>query len=201
VIHGLGTGSDAQAPWLIAVVASCVTAVLFALVLRLREGRPATLPIRASAAIVTALLLVGSGTWAFTGPFQAGWAAKAGTPSVQAVVVVTPGPVHPGPEGFSDPLAGILVRDKSGKFQISMRDMVDTALTIAIRSPNSSETLPVITISREGRVLCTVPATAGATLYAVCRGTRLTITFYGYSAVLKSGGEIKGQLETSGPLN
>jgi sulfoxide reductase heme-binding subunit YedZ len=200
VIHGLGTGSDAQAPWLIAVVASCVVAVLFALVVRLRQGTPATVPVRAGAGIVTALALLAAGGWAFTGPFQPGWAAKAGTPAVKAVAV-TPGPVHPGPGGFSDPLAGVLVRDGAGNVQISMRDMVDTGLTIAIRSPNGSETLPVVTVARDNRVLCTAPANAGTTLYAVCGATRLTISFSGSASVLKAGGQITGQLVTSGPLN
>jgi sulfoxide reductase heme-binding subunit YedZ len=200
VIHGLGTGSDAQAPWLIAVVTSCVAAVVFALVFRLRQGRPATRPIRAAAAIVGAAILVASGVWALTGPFQPGWSAKAGTPVVKAAAA-KPGPVHPGPGGFSDPLAGVLVRDSAGNVQISMRDMVDTGLTIAVRSPNSTETLPVVTISRDGKVLCTAPATAGATLYAVCGTVRLTISFYGPGSVLSKGGQITGQLVTSGPLN
>jgi hypothetical protein len=174
--------------------------VLFAIVLRLSEGRPATVPIRAVAAIVVAASLLFAGGWAFSGPFQPGWAAKAGTPPAKAVAVKK-GPVHPGPGGFSDPLAGVLVRDRAGKFQISMRDMVDTALTLAIRSPNPNETLPVVAISRDGRVLCTVPATPGTTLYAVCVATRLTIAFYGPDSVLKKGGQITGQLVTSGPLN
>ena len=199
VIHGLGTGSDAKAPWLIAVVAACVAAVLFAIVLRLREGRPVTLPIRAAAAIVVALFLVVASGWFFTGPLQADWAVRAGTPPVKSVAAKA-GPVHPGPGGFSDPLTGVLARDSAGNVQISLRDMVDTGLTIAIRSPNSSETLPVVVIARDGRVLCTVPATAGTTLYAVCGTTRLTIAFYGTAAVMKSGGQITGQLVTSGPL-
>jgi sulfoxide reductase heme-binding subunit YedZ len=200
VVHGLGTGSDSRAPWLVAVVASCVVAVVFALVFRLRHGGPATRPIRAAAGIAAAAVLVGSAVWAFTGPFQPGWAVKAGTPVIKAVAV-KPGPVHPGPGGFSDPLTGILVKDKAGNVQISLRDMVDTALTIAIRSPNTSETLPVVTISRDTRVLCSVPATPGATLYAVCGETRFTIAFYGSSEVLSGGGQITGQLVTSGPLN
>jgi hypothetical protein len=201
VVHGLGTGSDAQAPWLIAVVASCVVAVVFAIVVRVRQGSPATVPIRAGAAVVTAIVLLVSAGWAFTGPFQAGWAAKAGTPPVKTVVVKPTGPVHPGPGGFSDPLAGVLVRDGAGNVQISMRDMVDTGLTIAIRSPNSSETLPVVTVARDNRVLCTVPASAGNTLYAVCGTTRLTISLSGPGSVLKAGGQITGQLVTTGPLN
>jgi sulfoxide reductase heme-binding subunit YedZ len=202
VVHGLGTGSDAQAPWLIAVVASCVVAVVFALVFRLRNGEPATQPIRAAGAIGAAAVLLVSGVWAFTGPFQPGWSARAGTPVVKTTAAsVARGPVHPGPGGFSDPLAGILVKDASGNVQISLRDMVDTGLTIAIRSANTSETLPVVTIARDGRVLCTAPASTGTTLYALCGKTRLTIEFYGSSTVLASGGQVTGQLVTSGPLN
>lgn len=201
VIHGTGTGSDARSPWLIAIVASCVAAVALALAIRLREGPRATIPVRGLAGVVAVVSLVTAAVWAFSGPFQSGWAVKAGTPPVKAAAVATPGPVHPGPGGFSDPLIGIVVRDRSGHFQISMRDTLDTALTIAIRSPNANETLPVVTISRDARVLCTVPATAGSTLYAVCRTVRLTISFYGPADVLKNGGDITGLLTTSGPLN
>jgi sulfoxide reductase heme-binding subunit YedZ len=202
VIHGIGTGSDSQAPWMVAVVAACLAAVLFAIFVRVRQGSYETLPIRTAAAFVTGIAVLVSAGWAFSGPFQAGWSAKAGTPPVKTVVVKPTGPVHPGPGGFSDPLAGVLVRDSAGNVQISMRDMVDTALTIAIRSPNtSSETLPVVTVARDNRVLCTVPASAGATLYAVCGPTRMTISFSGTALVLKAGGEISGQLVTSGPLN
>jgi hypothetical protein len=200
VVHGLGTGSDARAPWLIGVVASCVAAVLIAVTQRIRRGERATLPIRAAAAVAVAVGLVVGGGWAFSGPLQDGWAAKAGTPPV-AAAPVKPGPVHPGPGGFSDPLVGVMVRDAAGNTQISMRDTVDTALTIAIRSPNSDETLPVVTIARSSRVLCTVPATAGTSLYAVCGTTRLTVAFYGPPSVMKSGGQITGRLITSGPLN
>jgi sulfoxide reductase heme-binding subunit YedZ len=199
VIHGLGTGSDSRAPWLIWVVVSCVAAVLLALVQRIREGRPATLLVRAAAAVAVAVALALGADWAFNGPLQAGWSAKAGTPPVN--VASKSGPVHPGPGGFSDPLVGVMVRDSTGNTQISMRDTVDTGLTISVRSPGTNETLPVVTIARDGRVLCTVPATAGATLYAVCGNARLTINFYGPATVLKAGGQITGRLTTTGPLN
>jgi methionine sulfoxide reductase heme-binding subunit len=199
VIHGLGTGSDARAPWLIGVVVSCVAAVLLALIQRIREGQPSTLPIRVAIGVGVAAVLVVAASWALNGPLQAGWSAKAGTPVVK--VAVKPGPVHPGPGGFSDPLIGIVVRDSAGNVAISMRDTVDTALTIAIRSPNTTETLPVVIIARDNRVLCTVPASVAATLYAVCGTTRVTIAFYGPSSVLRFGGQITGRLDTSGPLN
>ena len=118
VVHGLGTGSDARAPWLIGVVVSCVAAVLLALIQRIREGQPATLPIRAAVGAAIALALVVAAGWAFNGPFQAGWSARAGTPPVK--IVATPAPVHPGPDGFSDPLIGVAVRDSTGGVQISM---------------------------------------------------------------------------------
>ncbi|HVC77466.1 MAG TPA: hypothetical protein VND96_13220 [Candidatus Micrarchaeaceae archaeon] len=199
VVHSLGTGSDAQAAWMIAVVGWCLAAVLIALFYRLRRGALATLPIRFAAAAGIALLLAVGVGWAFSGPLALGWAAKAGTPA--NLVAAGRRAVHPGPGGFSDPLAGLMVRDRSGYTQISMRDMVDTELTISIRSPNTTETLPVVTIARAARIICTVPATATITLYAVCRTTRLTITIDGPSSVLKSGGPITGQLVTSGPLN
>ncbi|HEY1419814.1 MAG TPA: hypothetical protein VGG90_03800 [Candidatus Dormibacteraeota bacterium] len=199
VIHGLGTGSDARAPWLIGVVVSCVAAVLLALLTRIREGRMATVPIRVGAAVVIAVTVVLSTRWAFAGPLQADWSVRAGTPPVKVVAKV--GPVHPGPRGFSDPLVGVLVRDAAGNVQISLRDTVDPGLTIGIRSPTSNETLPVVTVSRGARTICAVPANAGTTLYAVCANIRIVIAFYGSDSVLKAGGQITGRLDTSGPLN
>lgn len=200
VIHGVGTGSDSQAPWMIAVVTSCVAAVLFSLGLRLGQGRLATLPIRAAAAIVVVTFIVVAGGWAFNGPYKPGWSAKAGTPQVEAATV-KPGLVHPGPGGFSDPLAGVLLRDRAGHVQISLRDMIDTGLTIAIRSPSLNETLPVVTIARDDRIICAVPTTAGTTLYAVCGVTRLTIAFFGAFSNAEGERQITGRLVTSGPLD
>jgi methionine sulfoxide reductase heme-binding subunit len=201
VVHGLGTGSDSQAPWLIGVVASCVAAVILAVGARLWTGRLSTLPVRvAAAAMAISALTVGS-DWAVHGPLHVGWAARAGAATATAIATPRPRTVHPGPGGFSDPLAGVMVRSASGQTQISMRDMVDTGLTIAIRSPTSQETLPVVTIARDGRNLCSVPATAGETLYAVCEGTRLTIKLSGPASASTTGGQIGAQLVTSGPLN
>ncbi|HSS61306.1 MAG TPA: ferric reductase-like transmembrane domain-containing protein [Candidatus Limnocylindrales bacterium] len=199
LIHGLGTGSDGRAPWLVSLTASCSAAVVVAIAERLRDGRLITLPIRGLAAMAVIAFFVGAGVWAAGGPFQPGWSAKAGTPPVKTVAVK--GPVHPGPGGFSDPLVGVLARDSAGNMSIALRDTVDPDLTITIRSPNIDETLPVMTIARSGKTLCTVPASVNMNLYAVCGKTRLTVTFFGSDAVLKTGGPITGRLDTSGPLN
>lgn len=198
-IHALGTGSDARAPWLVALASACASAVIFAMFERLRDGRLITLPIRGVAGVAVVAFFVGAIVWAVNGPLQSGWAAKAGTPPVKTAAVK--GPVHPGPEGFSDPLVGVLARDSAGNISIALRDTVDTALTISVRSPDQSETLPVITIARGSKTLCTVPASTQTYLYAVCGTTRLTVTFYATDDVLKNGGPITGRLDTSGPLN
>jgi methionine sulfoxide reductase heme-binding subunit len=199
IVHGLGTGSDPRAPWMIAVVASCVEAVLLALYQRLRYGPIVTLPVRAGGAIVAAFALVVMGAWAFSGPFQLGWSAKAGTPPVK--VAAKTGPVHPGPGGFSDPLYGVMTKDAAGNFSISFRDAIDTDLTISLRSPNDTETLPVVSVARGTKVLCTVPATATTTVYAICGKVRINITLYGSTSLATTGGNITGRLDTSGPLN
>jgi len=198
IVHGLGTGSDSRAPWMIAVVASCVEAVILSLYQRLRYGPMQTLPIRAGGAVMAVFAIVVMGVWAVTGPFQVDWTSRSGTPVKVAVVT---GPVHPGPGGFSDPLYGVMAKDSAGNISISFRDAVDTALTVSVRSPNSTETLPVVSVSRGTKVLCTVPANAGVTLYAVCATVRIQITFYGSTSLVASGGSISGRLDTSGPLN
>ena len=129
---------------------------------------------------------------------QIDWTSRSGTPVKVAVVT---GPVHPGPGGFSDPLYGVLAKDAAGNISVSFRDAVDTALTVSVRSPSTTETLPVVSILRGTKVLCTVPASAGVTLYAVCGKVRVQITFYGSTALATTGGSITGRLDTSGPLN
>lgn len=200
LVHGLGTGSDSRAPWMVAVVFACVAAVVVAIAERLRDGRLITIPIRFAAAVATLGFLLVAGNWALNGPFQPAWSVRAGTPAVKVAAVK--GPVHPGPGGFSDPLVGVLVRDSSGGVQIALRDTVDTALTIAIRSPDpATETLPVMTIRRDRRALCAVPTAVTTSLYAVCNKTRLIVTLYGGDTVLQKGGSVTGRLDTSGPLN
>lgn len=198
-IHALGTGSDARSPWLVALASACAAAVIAAMIERLRDGRLITLPIRGAAAVILVAFFIGAAVWAVNGPFQPGWAVKAGTPTTKTANVS--GPVHPGPQGFSDPLVGVLARDSSGNVSIALRDTVDTSLTITVRSPNANETLPVMTIARGTRTLCTVPARAQDYLYAVCGTTRLTVTFFATDDVLQHGGPITGRLDTSGPLN
>ena len=190
VVHGLGTGSDATAPWMIGLTASCATAVVLAVLRRLGEGRLVTLPVRLLAGAAGAASIAAIAAWAVQGPFQPGWAARAGTPAPSASAT----PVHPGDGGFSDPLVGTMVRDAAGRPSMALRDEVDPAVTITVRPPGSGETLPVLSVFRGTRVLCTVPTRATASLYAVCGTTRISVDLSG------GPGSLGGRLTTSGPL-
>jgi hypothetical protein len=58
---------------------------------------------------------------------------------------------------------------------------------------------------RGARVICSVPSSPTTTLYAVCTDNgadvRLSITFFGSTSLVTTGGNITGQLDASGPLN
>lgn len=81
VMHGLGTGTDAKAGWLLVLTAVCGLAVAAAVVLRLvltpgLDGGRRLAALGALPAVMLALLV-----WAKTGPLQHGWALRAGTPT------------------------------------------------------------------------------------------------------------------------
>ena len=80
ILHGLGTGSDAKATWLLALTLACVAAVVIALANRL--AAPET---PQDARIATTALLVASciglAVWLPQGPLAKGWARRAGTPA------------------------------------------------------------------------------------------------------------------------
>lgn len=89
VLHGLGTGTDAARPWIIAVTAVCVAAVCIAVVWRLlssradrlsRAGRPGRTAVLIGAGLACAITLSAMVTLLVAGPLQPGWARRAGTP-------------------------------------------------------------------------------------------------------------------------
>lgn len=95
LIHGYGTGSDARTHWMLVLSGACVAAVLAAVVLRVRSGWPAHLPVRVSALGACALLPIGLAAWLPSGPMARGWARRAGTPA--AVLAAAHGQVAPAP--------------------------------------------------------------------------------------------------------
>lgn len=81
LIHGLGTGTDGAARWVLAVTAACALAVAVAGVWRLTVGWPAHAAQRVAVAAAAVLLASGTVAWLRAGPLSPGWARRAGTPA------------------------------------------------------------------------------------------------------------------------
>jgi len=81
LLHGLGTGSDVKATWLLALSIACTGVVLAAVLTRVLSGWPANLGPRGAAlggagAFSLFLLL-----WLPQGPLGSEWARRSGTPT------------------------------------------------------------------------------------------------------------------------
>ena len=81
LLHGLGTGSDTKAGWMLVLVAACVIVMIVAVVSRAIAGWPQHAGARLAALGTSALVPLGLLIWLPSGPLAAGWAAKAGTPA------------------------------------------------------------------------------------------------------------------------
>ncbi|HEY5429982.1 MAG TPA: ferric reductase-like transmembrane domain-containing protein [Solirubrobacteraceae bacterium] len=81
LVHGLGTGSDAKATWMLALTASCVLVVLVAVWARIGAGWPEHIGARSSAVVASIAAPIALFVWLPASPLAAGWAKRAGTPS------------------------------------------------------------------------------------------------------------------------
>ncbi len=81
LLHGLGTGSDARARWMLALVAVCLAIVVAAVLARVAYGWPERFATRLAAGTAAVILPIGLLAWLPGGPLASGWAARAGTPA------------------------------------------------------------------------------------------------------------------------
>jgi sulfoxide reductase heme-binding subunit YedZ len=81
LVHGLGTGTDGAARWVLALTAGCALAVALAGAWRLAAGWPAHAGVRVTAAAAAVAVALGTAAWAWAGPLGPGWARRAGTPA------------------------------------------------------------------------------------------------------------------------
>ncbi len=108
LVHGLGTGTDGAARWVLALTAVCALSVAAAGAWRLAAGWPAHAGVRAAAAAAATALALATAAWAWSGPLAPGWARRAGTPATllgraagnSAGGTATAGRVSPGPAAF-----------------------------------------------------------------------------------------------------
>ena len=80
LVHGLGTGSDTKAAWMLALVGTCVAAVVAAVWWRAFGVQPPQLAPRLAAVGATAVGSLAVLAWLAAGPLAPGWASTAGTP-------------------------------------------------------------------------------------------------------------------------
>lgn len=80
LVHGLGTGTDGAARWVLVVTAVCALAVAAAGVWRLAAGWPAHAGVRVTAALAAVAIGLATAGWAWAGPLAPGWARRSGTP-------------------------------------------------------------------------------------------------------------------------
>jgi len=80
LVHGLGTGTDGAARWVLAVAVTCALAVFVAGAWRLTVGWPAHAGVRVAAATAAVAVALATAGWAWAGPLRPGWARRAGTP-------------------------------------------------------------------------------------------------------------------------
>lgn len=79
ILHGLGTGSDTRATWMLALTLASVAAVLVAALARLaRPGTSANARVGVTSAAT--LGVIGLAVWLPAGPLAKSWPKKAGTP-------------------------------------------------------------------------------------------------------------------------
>ncbi len=84
VLHGLGTGTDTPAVWVLALTACCVLAVAGLTLWRLALTW-ADRPLAAAAGVVVlALFLIAGGAWLHAGPLAPGWSHRSGTHTAAA---------------------------------------------------------------------------------------------------------------------
>jgi DMSO/TMAO reductase YedYZ heme-binding membrane subunit len=81
VVHGLTTGTDVKAAWLLALTATCAAAVVIATGARVIAANPAPTGRRTAALASLVLAPVVLAFWLPKGPLGEGWARRAGTPA------------------------------------------------------------------------------------------------------------------------
>jgi methionine sulfoxide reductase heme-binding subunit len=81
LLHGLGTGSDVKATWMLALSIGCLVAVIAAIFVRVAAGWPDQLARRSAALGGATVFTLGLILWLPSGPLGKEWARRSGTPS------------------------------------------------------------------------------------------------------------------------
>lgn len=83
VLHGLGTGTDTTARWVLALTAVCVLVVTALTLWRLGQAWPYRPVATTAGVVVIVLVLIAGGAWLKAGPLSPGWNSRSGTHAAQ----------------------------------------------------------------------------------------------------------------------
>lgn len=153
LLHGLGTGSDVKAGWMLAIIGACVIVVVVAVVSRATAGWPDHAGARLTALIASAVVPLGLLIWLPSGPLAAGWAKTAGTPSalLQAASTKSGGASGSATSAGGSAAVSAFTADASGSVSQSQLsnglDAVDISLTL------SGQKLTTLAIHLQGQPL------------------------------------------------
>ena len=153
LVHGLGTGSDARAPWALAVYA--VSAVLVGALIGVRALPPSGRRAHPIVAGVAASALIVGAYWTWLGPLQPGWntiandghgsggtiaavAAADSTKVSSAEPSASPSPSPAKPQAFSDSLTGQLAQAEDGSVVLGASLNV-SGDQLTLRFPSASD--------------------------------------------------------------
>jgi predicted ferric reductase len=81
LIHGFGTGSDANSGWLLVLSILCIAMVTIAVLTRALVGWPADIRLRGAALMGTGAFALFMVLWLPGGPLGSEWARRSGTPA------------------------------------------------------------------------------------------------------------------------
>jgi predicted ferric reductase len=80
VVHGLGTGTDTPARWVLVLTGLCVAAIAALTIWRLISGWSARPLVSTLGAVAVVAIIVAGTAWLRAGPLSPDWARRAGTP-------------------------------------------------------------------------------------------------------------------------
>ncbi len=84
VVHGLGTGTDTQVRWVLALTAACVLVIVVLTLWRLALSWPQRPGWVTAGMVLVVLAVVVGGAWLRAGPLAPNWSTRAGTHSSQS---------------------------------------------------------------------------------------------------------------------